>query len=187
MRVIVQWTLADPTQPPVELDLTTSGRGARAWRDLAAKREPTGADTIDSTPGWVFSINVQGVIFAGFDHYGAEPIAGGGLRVYGWCDDPEDFPVGERFAEVWEFRDPAHDPRVGKVNTRQKKTIYADDVTYPLFVGQVAADGPVAVLPWAEFVPPPAALTRHGVWVRDAALYDAHLAAIPRNGWREWV
>ena len=53
--------------------------------------------------------------------------------------------------------------------------------TLPLLVG---SGEHATVLDWAAFVPPPEAITRHGIWMLDD-LADA-LRSVPTPGYREW-
>ena len=173
MRVLVQWTKLNP-EDWVELDVRNTGPFRKAWENLPAKPLPAGGEAIDNALGWVFDINVQGIHFGGSDHYAVEPTAGG-VRVTTWNDDSEDYPPGTRFATRWDLLDPALDPAVGQVNTRQTRTMWHEDQTrFP------------DALPWSQFVPPPAAVTRHGIWLPEA-LMNQHLAARQSHGWREWI
>lgn len=186
MIVYVQWTLATPTDW-VGIDLRTGGAAARRWLNLAKKPEPQGGETIDSSPGWIFDVCIQGVHLYGFDHVAGEPMADG-LRFYGWntdITDPESDPY--RWGEVWEFYQPAPDPAFGgQVNTRQRKTVYTE-AEPELFAGQVTTLGPVDVKPWSQFPTPAESLTRHGIWVRDEALWQRHFDARSQRDWREWA
>lgn len=189
MKVLIQWTLADPTDW-IEVDLRDTPQLRRAWERLAKKAEPVGGEIIDDTPGWVFGLNIQGVEFGGDDHYAAELLTsdprGFGLRITCWNDDPTDWPVGTRHAKVWEFFDPAPDSNLGgAANTRQYLTVYDERDPSP-YSGRSTTGGPVVILPWAQFVTPSATLTRHGIWVSDA-LFDQHVAIRRRHSWREWI
>lgn len=189
MKVLLQWTKANPTDW-VEFDLRDTPQLRRVWERLAKKAEPVGGETIDDQPGWIYNINIQGVEFAGNDHYAAEllndPVWGFGLRVIAWNDDPEDYPPGQRFALSWELFEPGPDPRYGgQINTRQRLTVYDERDPSP-WVGHSTTLGPVTILPWADFVVPTGSLTRHGIWVSDE-LAAAHRAVSTRRGWREWI
>jgi len=178
MKVLLQWTKANP-EGWVEFDLRDTPQLRRAWERLAKKAEPTGNETLDNVEGWVFDINVQGIHFGGSDHYAVELVGSGadfGLRITTWNDDPEDHPVGTRVATRWTLLEPAFDPAVGQINTRQTREFWADDlVRYP------------DALPYSQFVPPADAITRHGIWVSEQKLQE-HLAVRgPVRGWREWI
>lgn len=183
MRVLLQWTLATPGDwEPLEL------ADIRQWRQLPRRPEPVGGETIDNTKGWLFDVNVQGVTMGGADHYSVRPAPGGGLEVIRWFDDPEEFPAGQRYAQVWSFQRPAPDARHGgRVNTVQFLTVYAEDPAMRAkWEGQATSGGPVTVLPWSAFTPPPPNLTVHGIWVSDALLQQ-HVAARGVRGWEEWI
>lgn len=187
MKVLVQWALADPTDYLL-IDVGQQGNAARRWLNLAKKAEPTDASTLDSNPGWVFDLVIDGVHFYGFDHVAGEPIAGGGLRFYGWNDDLDDPENNYRWGEVWEFHPHRFDVRFGQMNTHQVKRIYSEDLDdikkfgYP----QETTGGPVEFLPWSQWVMPPENLTRHGIWVRDETLWRRHFEVRRPVSWRDW-
>lgn len=187
MKIALQWALLSPTDY-IEIDLTTTGPGANRWKNLPKKPEPpaTGA-ALDNTPGWYADLCVQGVQFTSYDHVSVVPIVGG-VRVTGWNDDPDEYPVGQRHAQVWEFYDPRPDPRIGGItNTYQMLTVYAENADYRTLWGQqTTTGGPVIARPWSEFVVPATGITIHGIWMTDAQ-WDAHLAAKRLRGWQEWV
>lgn len=187
MIVAVQWTLSSP-QDWVNIDLSASGNAARRWLNLAKKPVPTGSETINSTPGWIFDICIQGVHLYGFDHVAGEPIAGGGLRFYGWNDDLADDETDYRWGEVWEFHNPRPDPKFGgQINTHQVKTIFTEPVGLADFPPQETSGGPVQIKTWDQWVMPPDQLTRHGIWVRDENLWQQHFNVRSKRSWREWI
>lgn len=185
MIVSVQWTLASPSDW-VDIDLAAKGKGARAWLQLARKAEPTGGETLDDEPGWLFDVVVQGVHLYGFDHVAGEPLDSDGLRFYGWNDDvtdPEASPY--RWGEVWEFYPPAPDPaHGGQLNTQQRKTVFTEDEA-ERFTGQATTLGPVEVKPWSQWVAPPENLVRHGIWVHDEVLWRRHFEVRGRRPWHQ--
>lgn len=194
MRLYVQWARVHPTDwEPVEIVSDAD------WHRLPSKPVPTGTETLDDQPGWLYDLNVQGVTFGGFDHV-AVGVIPNGVRVTSWNDDAQD--DSEKIAMVWEFEQPRHDPRVGQVNTVQRLTVH-DDTPDSRWVGQSTSVGPVIVRPWSEFVPPTGA--RHGVWLpsphpitpasvneRHRGIFRAddgpaaHRAARAFHGWEEW-
>jgi len=178
MRVLIQWTKANPTDWE-QLAMTSNTQ----WRQLPSKPEPVGGETIDDSPGWIYALNVQGIEFVGYDHYSVA-MNGAGLDVTVWNDDPVDH-LGEFRAQAWTLLLPTLDGRYGQINTRQSLTVY-DEVSPSPWEGQTTTMGPVTVLPWASFSPPQANMTRHGIWVSDT-LADAHVAARSAHGWREWI
>lgn len=174
MKVLVQWANAAPSDY-IEIDSTE-------WATLPRKPVPVGGETVDNTPGWLFDVMVQGISFAGADHYHVKDVAGGGVKVTAWWDDSEDQPPDQFKAEVWTLLPLAPDPRLGgAINTRQSRVIYA-------------APGMMARLnknventefrPWSEFVPPDHAC--HGIWVPDRNV-PRHEDAQTPHGWREWT
>lgn len=182
MLVYIQWAKSSPE------DYKAYDVGSmQDIRRLPRKGIPSGGSQVDNTEGWVADIVIQGVSFAGFDHISAAFPAAGVLRVFGWNDDPEDWPEGP-FAQVWDFHAPAPDSRYGgEVNTKQYLTVYTDVPELVAFwTGQSTTGGPVTVLPWAQFPQPNANVTLHGIWV-ETTLYEQHKAARTLHGWREWI
>ena len=180
VKLLVQWT-TDPVADWVEYDITS----VQDVKNLPSKPVPVGGEVIDSTPGWVYKLNVQGVTFGGFDHYTGD-IVGDGLAIIVWNDDTA-VPFFSGFlAKVWTFLLPKHDPLINATNTDQRLDVYTD--TAPeRFIGQTTSSGPVLVHPWADFViPKPANRIRHGINVEDA-LSDEHNAARSARGWEEWI
>lgn len=180
MKVLVQWTKLNP-EGWVELDLRDTPSLRKVWERLPKKPVPTGTETLDNSEGWIFDINVQGIHFGGSDHYAVDflndPALGFGLKITTWNDDPEDWPVGTRIATEWTLFDPAPDPAFGgAVNTRQFRRFWADDlVRFP------------NALPYATFIAPADAITRHGIWVSDQKLQEHMTVRGPARGWREWI
>lgn len=180
MRVYVQWTLADP-QDWQAFDGTPQ-QVVRAWERLNKRGIPTAASVVDNSPGWIFALNIQGIVMIGHDHYAlsvvSDPAWGTGLRVTMWQDDPVDFPPGTRSALTWDLFDPGPDPLLGGViNTRQRLTVYAEPgAGYP---GSDAR-------PWSEFQAPTGSAVAHGIWVSDGLL-TRHLDVATLHGWREWI
>lgn len=173
MRVLFQWALAAPADWQA-VDVRTS----RNVRDLPRKPAPTGGEVVNAELGWLSAVSCQGIVFDGYDHVAVEAV-GSGVRITGWQDDTADFG-DTRWATSWLLLTPAPDPALGgRVNTVQARTVYATPDAAAWFPG-------VPVLPWAQFVAPPASQTFHGIWVSDE-LHDAHLAARTPRGWREWV
>lgn len=193
MKVLVQWSLANPTDW-VEIDLTPTGRDARAWRDLPRKPIPSASSVVDNAPGWIYDVAIQGVLLGGHDHYAAEPIAGGGIVVTVWDDDPEDWPVGTRHAWVWTFRpgtvDRTAQSASGSVRHQgpdQSLTIYAEESYRARLSAEMECGGQlVQFRSWGAFVAPAAAVTLHGIWLSDA-LDAEHVARRRRVNWREWL
>ncbi len=168
MRVCVQHTKRTPTG---YVDEQSDSFGS-----VAVKPEPTGGETLDELDGWVYAECCQGVTVKGHDHYAVEHVDAETCRITGWSDDPFDWPVGTRHAEVWTFRNLAPDDALGgAINTSQTKEIYAEDDS--AFIS--------ATKPWRDFVAPTRNV-RHGIWVSDDEA-AAHDAAGVAPSWRTWT
>lgn len=180
MRVLVQWTKANPSGWQ-ELDIGPAGAARNRWRNLPKKPEPVGNEAIDNSDGWIYDINCQGITFSGSDHYaiepGSDPVLGEFVKITTWNDDPEDWPPGTRYAIEWVLYDPAPDPALGGImNTRQVRRFWAED----------QAKFPEA-LPYDSFVVPPANITRHGIWITDSKASEHVGVRGSVRGWREWI
>jgi hypothetical protein len=194
-RVRIQWA-TDPPRDWTVIDVTPTGAGAQAWRNLAKKAVPDGSETIDGQAGWVMSVEVDGVKFEGFDHYSADFVGSGNqrrLRVFAWVDDVDDFDdpqaLGYRWGEVWVFHPHRADSRFGGAqNTHQVKTVYAENLEdMGRFFPQETSGGNVALRPWSEFpTPSDDALVRHGVWVAEPLLRE-HVEVRGPVDWKDWT
>jgi len=175
-KVLVQWS-TDPPGGWEEIDCTD-------YATLPTKRLPTGGETIDGLRGWVHAVNVQGVVFSGMDHYAVEDTVEG-CRVTTWADDPEDYPPGERFAVSMNFAELHRDDYLGGAwNTNQTRTLYLDDD----IATRWPEEGETTRKRWSEFVPPRAAVTKHGVWTTDSQNLDhEQIQQANPKGWREWT
>ena len=193
---------------------------AQAWAGLPKRPVPLPGELggQDNTPGWIANVMVQGLTANGYDHVAVEALPADGVRLSMWNDDPVDWP-GQRVAHIWTILPLAPDPTFGSgdrerllnsvrneqgisedrraevlahlndpanypLNTRQSQVIYADNVAR--YAGQ-------DVRPWSEFVPPPEAVTRHGVMLTNEK-WAEHLVASHTYqdhdplawGWRHW-
>jgi hypothetical protein len=175
MKILVQWALPTP-EDWQELD-------SSQWSKLPKGPVPSDILSVtDTTKQWIHGINIQGVLFSGFDHYAIENITGG-IVVSCWNDDTVDW-VGDFFAVEWMFLEPALDVNINKINTRQTCKFYAENQERRDFnLGIVECEG---VFLWSEFKAPPANVTRHGVWVTDILNEDL-ISAQSNHGWKEWV
>ena len=186
MKVLLQWAQRDPGNwIPFDLDLI-----ADAWESLPTRAEPNPGQLGGSNNvlGWINNLMVQGVRFNGADHYAVEQVTIGleaGTRVTIWNDNPDNWPVGQRHARIWTFLPLAVDANLGgAINTRQSQVLYAEG---PRFTRNSAKPPQnTTVLPWANFVLPAIAITRHGVLLTKAK-YAEHIAAQTQWGWRHWV
>ena len=175
MIIYLQWAMAVP-QDWTAVDVTRD----QQIRNASKKAEPTGNEVLDNTPGWLFSANCQGIDFGGFDHTAIQTLPGNGLRITIWNDDPVDFPPGTRYAIRWDLMPPAPDPSIGnRINTVQTRTVWAEP-------NSDFGNKPYPVLPWTDFVLPPANMTFHGIWTTDQQMID-HVNVRSPHGWREWI
>lgn len=176
MRILVQWTTRTP-HDYVEMDSSD-------WAALPTKPVPVGGESLDEGEGWVADLVVQGVSFAGADHYAVEDLPGGALRVTTWTDDPDDYPQDQFWADVWTFLPLAPDPLLGGAwNTRQSHVWYARPWNRRKFDG-VSVDFEIRRL--REFSPPPDAVVRHGISA-PTGLYQRIERRRSFHGWREWT
>lgn len=190
MRVRVQYATSEPGDW-VEFNINAL---SNRWRSQPRKPVPQG-EQIDMSPGWVVSVEVDGVLFEGFDHVAVEHSGLGNdefVKVYAWTDDEDDFndpqALGYRWGEVWEFRSHRPDPlHGGRLNTYQIKTVYADDLEdMGRFFPQTTTGGEVLLRPWAEFPMPDEAITRHGVWLPED-LWMRHAKIRHSVTWEDWA
>lgn len=173
MRVLIQWAKDNP-EGWEEFQIPR----VQEWRQLPNKGLPTSPDQpVDSQSGWINAINIQGVIFTGYDKYSLAQ-SGAGIAVFAW-QDSADFPPGTRWASLWTFLSPAPDQRIGgRINTRQTRLMFAEP-------GAELPPG-LPVLPWNQFQIPNQNTHRFGKWLSNELFLD-HLDALPRVGWREWI
>jgi hypothetical protein len=178
MKVLVQWTKADP-ENWFEFDSSIIENVS-----LIAKPEPTGNDTIDNNPGWIYSLNIQGVIFTGYDHYSIEHVSSGQIKCIVWNDDEEDWPEGQKHAQEWTFNELAPDINLGNaINTNQSRVVYAQSGILHKFTS-IPTENTI-VEDWDEFVVP-SNFVIHGIWVNDT-LASGHNITRSLRGWREWT
>lgn len=176
MKLLIQWTTKEPINW-IEID-------SNDFKDLPKLPEPTGTETIDNNPGYIFQINIQGLMFAGFDHYAVIDL-GGFTRVVCWSDDPGDTaqgytPSDYRHARVWNIYPLIYDQKLKSMNTLQEQIIY----------GPTTHENVDAVkYSWEAFVPPNDIYVRHGIWVSEE-LNTAHREVVDtslKSGWRAWT
>lgn len=180
-RLCIQWTQDSPND----------------WDEIPFadwSKQPDGGVPVDAwTPSqakkWPHAICMFGTVFRNYDHLAVVPLSGNGLdtgpfvRIVGWNDDPDDFPIGHRYAFEMDFWHIQADPRLGNgLNTKAVSRVYVEPIAALRFQRPVQNR---TVFPWTDFVPPPAELTRHGIWEPDT-LYDDHNLARHNPSWREW-
>ncbi len=182
MKLYVQWAKRDPA----DYEAVDSAE----WGSLERLPSPRGRTPVrGDDAGWVFSLNVQGTVFVGYDHYAVEDAAQA-TRVTAWTDT---HAGGMNRARVFEFLSVQPDPHLGgSYNTRATQTVYAE----PEIMRILTRDGPVwcgngpetavAYRPLADFVEPPPGAVRHGKWVQDELVGPHDLARTERS-WREWT
>lgn len=175
MKLLIQWTTTKPTSW-IEIDTSE-------WTNLPKLPTPTGNEVITNQPGYIFQINIQGLMFAGFDHYAVIDL-GGFTRVVCWSDDSGDLhditDTSYFHARVWNIYPLQWDEKLQCMNTLQEQIIYGP--TTHESVDAVRKD-------WKDFQPPNDIYVRHGIWVSDK-LNDAHRSVVDtsvRHGWRAWT
>lgn len=178
MIVYLQWAKAVP-ESWESYDLTSNAQVRR----FARKAEPNANSALDQQPGWLVAANIQGVTVTGWDHVGVE-VSGDLITLSCWNDDPDDWPVGERWGNVWTFLPCAPDYSLpghlnGAMNTRQTSTCYADP-------GSNADVHNPGAMDFALFPYPDTRNVFHGIWVGDT-LWAEHEQLQAPHGWREWI
>jgi hypothetical protein len=192
VRVLVQWATAT-----VADWVTYDINRIQDVRAMPKKPRPSDSPVIDNSAGWVAALNIQGIVFTGYDVIGFT-YASGALRVHCRNDGP-DFAANQRWGQVWELQSYAPDPRfpvpnpdpnpswqrglVGGVmcyvNTRQSVTWYGEPQSDPV------TQGVPGVLPFASMpMPTNPNDILYGVWVSDAQWAALSAARSPKS-WRE--
>lgn len=204
MKIFVQWATDDPMAALQELD-------SSEWDALPKRPAPVGGELIDDQPGWVRSLNIQGIT-PHKDHYCVEDMPNGSVKMTHWNDDPDDWTPEEFIAEETIIRplkmqfNEVHGKEI--LNTDHHVIIYADPSRWDKF-NHLVSDS-IELKTWAEFVIPGQNKTmaqlndqqkaaiyknnnkvRHGVWLPDS-LNNAHEIVMKKSskvkrGWREWV
>jgi len=168
MKVLIQWSLADP-EDWEEVD-------SADWATLPSKPEPIGGEVLDNTKGWINKMNIQGMIFSE-DHFHVEDIpSDGSCKITTWNDDPEDWEEGTYLAEIWHIKKIGPDPiRNGMINTFQSKVSYRGPnlPQRPIAVNEVRYD-------WADFVAPTTNIS-HGIWLTEEKLSEHKTVASIRG------
>lgn len=188
MKFYLQWALTNPS------DWVLSDAGK--WATSQVKTEPSGDTLNDSTrgdsllnsqPGWVFAVNVQGVEFAWYDHYHVEDLTDGsnGMVVTAWVDDlstATEYTL--RRADVGTFLPLAFDPRVGGTNTVQSFIFYREGSEYDDWLAGGLPQN-ATLQHYNDFVAPTTNV-KHGIYVSDTK-WGEHVAARTLKGWRDWL
>ncbi len=160
MKILVQWTKATP-EDWIELD-------SSEWDSLIvpfAKAEPRGGENVNSQPGYIYAVNVQGMVSGSADHYHIEHLGVAGCRLTMWADDVEDGDAP--WAKVWTFAPLVTDEKTrGGFNTEIEQEDFFGDK-------------------YQRFIPPTENVV-HGIWVSDE-LDATHETVRSVRSWREWA
>jgi hypothetical protein len=174
MKLFVQWTQNSPTDW-IELD-------SSVWSSLPKKPLPTGNETIDNIPGWIYAINIQGNTFQA-DHISVEQLNENEIRVCAWNDDPKDWPDGTRKAHEFIIRPLGPNERKrGAITTHNTGYLYLEGEQWEKYKNR----GNPNIRPYSEFKKPSENITFHGKWVSDE-LAELHDNKRSRHTWREWI
>lgn len=184
MKVWIQWARANP----VDYENYDFGAGVNVIKNLPSKPEPAGGQgtvALDQNAGWIAAVNVQGVTFNGYEHYGLQYDRQRRMvTVDGWNDEPADNPDGP-YAVRWEFEFPRNDPRLNTINTVQRRIIYVEPGSpYAAWLDSVF----VVWTPYSEFLNSlaPVAQRRHCPWLSNEQ-QAAHAAIRNERVWDEWI
>jgi hypothetical protein len=160
------------------------------WQPTTAS--PGDWESIDSSAwGSLASVDfhglcVQGRVYDGADHYAVRNLPGGGIKVFLWYDDPDDWPPGQRWARVTTIPVLGPDPLLGgAINTRYTDVVYAEGGLKPALRAAYRNNPRVTVRDWTDFNPPQTKVL-HGKWVPDNQHADL-LTSRRVAGWREWT
>jgi hypothetical protein len=183
MEVLVQWT----HNKPGSWESVDSSK----WKDVAFRPEPDGSELTskyllkDDSDGYVYALNVQGVVFAGYDHYAVEDLLSGETQVTGWNNDLDDgYPKDCFHAWQWRFRPIKRDEKLGlAMNTDQSLQVFCQSGYLKKYLDE---DRAKEALPWEKFSPPPPDLTRHGTII-EGAIAKAHTETRQIVGYENWT
>ncbi|MEE9366734.1 MAG: hypothetical protein V3W44_08615 [Dehalococcoidales bacterium] len=197
MRISLQHSFDNP-QNWVDIDHTEWP----AYVSAVKRPLPVGGEMLN-TAGYLNCLSVMGLYGDG-DHYAIEPFGVDGVRMSLWYDDMDDINApgyerigpGER-AIVWTFEPMRPIAAKGDMwQPRLTRTVIGS----PDYLAEVqrreqpAGRGPprtcsldaTQYIEWANWQPPPEALTLHGIWMPDA-LHDDHQTIRSPQSWREWT
>lgn len=174
MRVSIQWATVPP-KDWIDYDLNTRAD----IRTLPRKPVPVGDEVLDDQPGWLCALDVQGVLFSGYDFIAIDLLPSGELRVAGWFDDlEEDWQRDGRWMTVWRFpADPADNLRS---ENAQSRDVYAETAA------KVQADGGKTRRQWANRPLWRDDQTLYGIWLSDE-LFQDHVQIRSYRGLTDWL
>jgi len=183
MKILAQWAKRTPGDWE---EIDSADWFAKAKKPLppsAGTRIP--ASALDNAAGWINALNVQGVIYTGYDHYAVSDLPDGAIKVTAWKDDPAYYTAADLFAIETIFRPLAPDPEMGDaINTNQSTVVYTGAKSREWF----DAVGPLnktEIKDYADFVKPSAGKIRHGIYIEDAH-FEAHRSSLSKKSWRDW-
>jgi hypothetical protein len=157
MKIYIQWT-TNPASGWIKYD-------HKDWSNILFKPAPVGGEIIDDTPGWIFRLNVQGVIFGG-DHISMWEEEGK-LRVSLINNDRDDFSLNDMLKVDFSF-DTVLENKTNSMYTRTRQSRSLEKG----FNNET-------------FKFPQNSIVGHGIWVNQN-LYNDHNSFKP-SGWRDWI
>jgi hypothetical protein len=155
------------------------------WTSIPESLIPTKALGADSDDIYINAINIQGVVFVGYDHYAIRHIDKNHIYLICWDDDLEDH-TGDRKAVEWDFYSPCYDIKCKCINTKQSWIGFYESIERRQKLVQANIDILEYIGRWEEFIPPDENITRHGIWMTDEQ-YEAHKQVLTIVGWRKWA
>lgn len=184
MKILIQWA-KDIVTDWEEFD-------SSEWLSIPKKSNPDENRSLDSRPGWINKLCVQGVQFSS-DHYSLEELPNSGLRVYAWSDTPSSgvrpgYTSDTSYARIWDFAPLAPDELLGgAINTNQSQVLYLGKPERNVWAALPSQNQPdeMTIKRWSEFIAPDESKVRHGKWIEDV-LYMEHENFRTIRGWREW-
>ena len=166
MKVLIQWAMKR-IRDWDEIDTSQIS-------SIPPKENPGTGSRLDNFPGWINSINIQGVVICAYDHYNFQlgtDLKGEWLKVTAWTLIDLSVPEASEKATEWTFRNLTQDPKCGNAwNTNQTVNRW----------------GYKNASPWNEFVIPQSGFTFHGKQLTDEEYLERkQIQSI--HGWREWT
>ncbi len=128
------------------------------------------AITVDNTPGWIYALNVFGVIFHA-DHIAVSHIAANHIRVASWNDDLDDPGTNFLNGQIRDFRQqmvdnefvvPGGSIRARGFHQEKRRFVPADKIAE--LKEEYTTTGLSTKEDYVSFSKPPAQFVRHGIW-----------------------